>query len=322
MAKIDLLPIRKKIGISQTEFAKMCGLTQRTYSRYETLGDVPYSKLHIIREACSKILPPEAIEKYFSIPAALLQFGDDNADSVAKRIERLMGTLGMRTSADLAAKTGIKHTTLQYAITTNKTPSVDILSQILRTFPEISPDWLLSGDGDMLRSNQSINVGGSISGTNVIGNHSSMNTSAPCKQCGYPDGIPQIPTNIANQPNLDVMKEYNQGTLELVKTPKVSQIGSYTMSYKVRNEAMYPDMHAGDSLALKLQDGKDVINGNVYVLDTKRGMFCRRCFEESIARHNGVIRCVATNPAFTDMFISKKDIYSVFVVVGLLRLHI
>ncbi len=53
-----------------------------------------------------------------------------------------------------------------------KNPSSDILMKICGLYTDISPDWLLTGEGDMLKDNKngnSINVSGNNSGINVAG---------------------------------------------------------------------------------------------------------------------------------------------------------
>lgn len=219
-------------------------------------------------------------------------------------------SLDNRTFAKLI---GIPATTYQGLVERKSVPSGLILFKTLATFPEISAEWLLRGEGDMCKmgSGNSVNVSGHhnvAAGNNVIGSLP-MNVQE--------DKIPLITPEVSKQPDLDIHEEYEANNLKLQKVPYVKQFGDYTASYVVQNNAMFPDYHAGDRIAIKRTGSKSVINGNVYVLDTMRGMCLRRVADDN---HGHLICKALDNENYPDMIISKKEIFSVFVILGQLRL--
>ncbi len=73
----------------------------------------------------------------------------DNTE-VAKRIAELIEYSGMKV-ADFAERVGIQKSAVSHLISGRNKPSFEVLSSMLILFPELNPDWLILGAGDMLR---------------------------------------------------------------------------------------------------------------------------------------------------------------------------
>ena len=71
-----------------------------------------------------------------------------------ERIGKIMAMKEMN-STEFAAVTGIKTATLSHIFSGRTFPSTEVITKILKKFSEISPDWLLFGRGEMLRSGTS-----------------------------------------------------------------------------------------------------------------------------------------------------------------------
>lgn len=67
-----------------------------------------------------------------------------------ERIERVMQLEGMN-SALFAAAIGIQGSTLSHILNGRNNPSLSVLQSILNRFPNISPEWLIMGQGSMDR---------------------------------------------------------------------------------------------------------------------------------------------------------------------------
>ena len=67
------------------------------------------------------------------------------------RIESLRDYFGLSTRA-FAIKCGLKQPTLDKQLKRLRSVSADTIIAICKTFPEISRDWLLLGEGDMFKS--------------------------------------------------------------------------------------------------------------------------------------------------------------------------
>jgi hypothetical protein len=72
--------------------------------------------------------------------------------------------------AELAKRVGYERPQVLYDITHGKTKkiSADVANKIAEKYPEINLDWLLSGDGEMLKNHPAANNAG-ITDSNVVG---------------------------------------------------------------------------------------------------------------------------------------------------------
>ncbi|MDR2775143.1 MAG: helix-turn-helix domain-containing protein [Tannerella sp.] len=62
---------------------------------------------------------------------------------------------------------GIQKATISHILAGRNNPSLDIVTKILAKFPEISPDWLLSGKEPVMRS-FSVNTGSAVPGGDLF----------------------------------------------------------------------------------------------------------------------------------------------------------
>ncbi len=104
--------------------------------------------------------------------------------SIVKRIELIINNLDISTRT-FETNIGVAYGTVQKPITNNKTVGSDILSKILITYPEISAEWLMRGEGEMLmiidnsntHNSGNINNGNSnINGDITLNAHAEHNT--------------------------------------------------------------------------------------------------------------------------------------------------
>jgi hypothetical protein len=93
--------------------------------------------------------------------------------SIVDRIELIINNLDISTR-NFEANIGVAYGTVQKPITNNKTVGSDVLSKILITYPELSAEWLMRGEGEML-----INVDNStknaVNSNNINNGNSNIN---------------------------------------------------------------------------------------------------------------------------------------------------
>lgn len=70
--------------------------------------------------------------------------------SEKSRIEKVMLHEDM-SSSQFATEIGVQNSTLSHILNNRNNPSLDVLKKILSRFPEISTDWLILGQGSMIR---------------------------------------------------------------------------------------------------------------------------------------------------------------------------
>jgi transcriptional regulator with XRE-family HTH domain len=70
--------------------------------------------------------------------------------TVASRIKFIIERHNI-SSGVFADKISISRSRLSHILTGRNNPSLEIITEILRSYPDISPDWLILGQGDMKR---------------------------------------------------------------------------------------------------------------------------------------------------------------------------
>lgn len=103
---------------------------------------------------------------------------------------------------------------------------------------------------------------------------------------------------------------------ECEQMPIVNQFPSYDFTMFIKGDSMSPKYESGDEIACRWVNEKWFIQwGKVHVLDTTQGIIVKKVYEDG-----DKIRCVSINPDYPPFSIPKKEVYSVSIVVGLVRL--
>ncbi|KAA5415964.1 XRE family transcriptional regulator [Bacteroides cellulosilyticus] len=98
--------------------------------------------------------------------------------------------------------------------------------------------------------------------------------------------------------------------------PRINIFPEYDFTIIIKGNSMEPKYEGGDEVACKRIDSTSFIQwGKVHVLDTAQGILIKRVYE-----NGDKIRCVSYNSEYPDFSIDKSDIYSMSLVVGLIRL--
>lgn len=135
------------------------------------------------------------------------------------------------------------------------------LQQIALHFPQLNTGWLLTGEGEMLKtqSNHTV-VTGDVSGNGnqfVAGNNNHIGVAANPK----PEDVEvleaedvELPLKetyiltpeIINQEGLDIQKELNEGTLEVQIKPTQDVLPPHEFKIYTENDEMAPDIEVND----------------------------------------------------------------------------
>lgn len=98
--------------------------------------------------------------------------------------------------------------------------------------------------------------------------------------------------------------------------PRIVAFPNYDFTIIIKGNSMEPKYEGGDEVACKRVDSTTFIQwGKVHVMDTSQGIVIKRVYEDG-----DKIRCVSYNPEYPDFSICKDEIYSMSLVVGLLRM--
>lgn len=170
------------------------------------------------------------------------------------------------------------------------------LKNIIAKYPDLSIAWLIAGEGSMLKSE----------------NNSS--TIASTKEEGIKITKPRIPYAASAGSLTSAVDGITEAECEQI--PVITAFPSYDFTMFVKGDSMYPNYEGGDEIACKRIDSTSFIQwGKVHVLDTAQGIVIKRVYDA-----DGNIRCSSYNKEYPDFTISKEEVYSMSLVVGMLRL--
>ncbi len=164
------------------------------------------------------------------------------------------------------------------------------LAKILATYPRLNPEWLLTGNGEMLLSSPMAKLRASIP-LIPIG-----------AMAGWGEGDMQIMGNDLTQ--YDV--------------PEFAELKADFM-ITVKGDSMYPKYQTGDLVACRKLPLDTFFQWNkVYVLDTVQGAMIKRV-NKSVAE--GHVTCISENTTYDPFDLALQDIHALALVLGFIRLE-
>lgn len=172
-------------------------------------------------------------------------------------------------------------------------------------------DWLLTGEGEMLRDQSTTNIeSNNTYGDNAIGNNITiMNARTRTREENENDKHkeiiykPVVTKQLATQPDTDVYSAIKEDkTPKLQYIPAIPPYTSIDFYYTIRQDAMLPEYKLGEVLALEhIRSNSDIVQGAAMVVDTSdfgflfrriydRGDYyeCRRINEDSVFENQNV----------------------------------
>ena len=168
------------------------------------------------------------------------------------------------------------------------------LMSIVENYPKYSGDWLLTGQGDMLK-----------------GEKSQQNTTIPIiqQEISESTATEEVPSLSLAQMRPRIPLEAAAGSLSIM-TQSVSD-----SDCEMQPINMEPNFKSGDELACRMVRESSFIQwGQPHIVDSYDGIVLKR-----IHNSGDNILCTSDNPRYGEFPIPKKDIYRLALVVGLIR---
>ena len=221
---------------------------------------------------------------------------------------------------DFSAKIGVSNA---YVSSIRKSIQPDKLARIQQVYPDLNIEWLVTGRGDMINTSRAItmtnsgNITGNGNNVNVVGFGGGPNNSDA--EMMEVEELPVIPSNIVNEPNIDVLTYINSNNTNT--QPVVRQFPEAVAFYKIKSKAMEDKICAGDILAITPypQGEEHIVPGDPYVVDTNtNGLITRRLFEHL----DGYIARSNKPEEYPEFIILREHIIRVYRIVGLLRQNV
>ena len=185
-----------------------------------------------------------------------------------------------------------------------KDVGVSKLELILSTYSEINPNWLLTGKGEMLKSNN-----------DALAFVSRVHD----KQEGYSSkkSIPLIPYSaIGGFGTGEVEPVMNHDILDRYVVPGLKKVD---FLIKVDGDSMLPAYQKGDVVACQMiNDGAFIQWGKTFVLNTDQGVLLKRL---QPGKSEMEYVCESDNQKYKPFVINKKEVLNIALVKGLIRIE-
>lgn len=191
------------------------------------------------------------------------------------------------------------------------------IEKILLNYSDLSPEWLLTGRGEMLKTNRTP----ASSNTPIKDTEKTLNDQEKSKPIALPthnpnEGIPLIPF------------EAMAGALTSEQTVLEYECERYVVpAFKgadflipVKGSSMYPKYSSGDIVACQRISMNDLFFqwNKVYVIDTNQGPLIKRIKPGSDKNH---VLIVSDNEKYEPFELPYSAIYAVALVIGVIRLE-
>jgi len=192
----------------------------------------------------------------------------------------------------------------------------DTIVEISSLYPDLSLDWLLTGEGEMTKNYSHLS-------DEELKNRS-QSRKAKMKEFHYKSlskmkekGIPLIP--------LDAMAGFGNGDTQIMNyetdmyiVPEFDELNVEFM-IRVKGSSMYPKYNSGDIVACKKLPLDTFFQWNkVYVLDTIQGPMIKRIKKSKLENH---ILIVSDNSSYDPFDLHTDELHSLAIVVGVIRLE-
>lgn len=241
---------------------------------------------------------------------------------ITERLSSLVFMFGNSVNA-FAKNIGVDTANLNKMVKGQQSITKKTVHKIISAYPQVSEEWLLTGDGTMLKGQQpqQYNSPNAVIGNNnVVQSHNTYNSKIP-NVITEKKTAPLVPISLAKRENVDLYKVMREPNLQAEHITRVNSFAELDFYYSVSDDSMRPDFKCGDILALRaIDEGSYIINGNIYVLDTiSYGLILR-----VIKQRGDIYECstLQDTDRYEPFNVPITDVFRVYNIKGLLRTNV
>lgn len=181
-------------------------------------------------------------------------------------------------------------------------PGQRVIKKISLNFPELSISWLISGEGEMIKS---------------------VKPDADVEEPVFVDAetidvenarAPILPTIIANRPDIDILDYIRKNANEVERSRLIVLDTPIDLWHMVRDESLMPVFRIGDKVALLAypKGEEKIIPGKLYAIDTTcNGLILRKLYP----CEGGYTARSFNEVAYPEFHIADSDIIRIYRVV-------
>lgn len=196
------------------------------------------------------------------------------------------------------------------------------LNNVLNAFPDLNRDWLLYGEGDMIKVPATMTVFNATPEERQDAESGVDISDVPAEiveeieeKVKEEMSIPIITSEIASTPNTNIKKYIRDKGDEL----KRIYINDLTQGAKVaecvESISMWPTFQPGDWVFVKFIDKDSIIDGKTYYFDLNTLPTMIR----KVKIENDKLRLIAKNPNYGDIIIGYNEVNNIANIVGTWR---
>lgn len=200
---------------------------------------------------------------------------------------------------------------------------IAIKGKIKEAFPDLNIDWLITGEGEMLKVPATVTMfNPSSNDAQAAGEGIDLSivpvevVEAVAEELKKEESIIIVSPEVANAPNTNIRKFINDKAdeLERIYLGDLLPAGA-KVAERVRKTSMLPTFQPGDWVFVKFINKDNITDGETYYFDfnTRPTMIRKVKIEEEN------LRLIAKNPQFGDTIIKREEINNIGEIVGLFR---
>ena len=225
------------------------------------------------------------------------------------RLSQFMEIQGINDN-QMTIKAGLSNGLLGKAKNGKGNISCQNIEKILLAYPDLSAEWLMTGNGTMLYSQRNITPKAFNNLPLIDADERQQHSITPQDNT---DLKPRI-TFSAEAGALSIITD-SVAFDECPKFPTITIFPRYDFTIIIHGDSMEPEFKSGDEVACQIvKDPNRIQWGRTHILDTMDGVVLKRIYD-----HKGSILCRSINSEYSDFTIPKRDVLKVALVVGTIR---
>lgn len=234
-----------------------------------------------------------------------------------ERVKEIIRYYGLSISG-FEKKTQMSNNSIQIAIKRTASLKDDTLNNILRAFPDISPEWLLTGKTTMFRKDNLYQS----TPQNSVTNETTGNYPTPDKDVNF-DSV-----SLKNATLIPLISETAFAKIKykaliasehIIEKYHIPAFKDVDFLVTVNGNTMSPKYNSGDLVACKRVPIDSFLQWNrIYIISTTQGLLIKRIKEGKDEDH---LLAIPENPEFLPFQLHKREINAIAISVGVIHIE-